>query len=45
MDVYAIIAYYTREQAQIDAYITDLYRRADESRRHIEDQHPDDSLR
>jgi uncharacterized protein (DUF433 family) len=43
-DVYLVIGYYLQHQAEVDAYIDDQERQAEEARREYEAAHPDDGL-
>jgi uncharacterized protein (DUF433 family) len=44
-DVYAAITYYLHHQAEIDAYLEQRRRAAEELRREIEDKHPREGRR
>lgn len=44
-DVYGVIAYYLREKENVDQYLEELYRKADEIRREIEQKFPSEGLK
>jgi uncharacterized protein (DUF433 family) len=44
-DIYAVIAYYMRHREQVDAYLAERQRAAEELRRRIEEAYPPDGYR